>query len=84
MSEDLISRQAAIEAMGCVSDSICAQQAIDALADLPSAERRGMLVKEEYEVKTETKDCGDCFIAQNTNLEDDDSPCLNCGVDDAP
>jgi len=43
-------------------------------------DRRGMLVKEEYEVKTETNNCEDCFIAQNTNLEDDDSPCRECGV----
>lgn len=41
-------------------------------------DRRGMLVKEEYEVKTETNNCEDCFIAQNTNLEDDDSPCRDC------
>lgn len=23
--------------------------------------------------------CDECWIAQNYNLEDDDSPCLNCG-----
>lgn len=28
--------------------------------------------------------CEECIIAQNYNLEDDDTPCLNCGVDDAP
>lgn len=39
MVGDTISRQAAIEAMECVTDNICAQQAIDALADLPSAEQ---------------------------------------------
>ena len=37
--DDLISRKAAINAMDCVTDSICAQQAIDALTNLPSAER---------------------------------------------
>lgn len=35
---DLISRQAAIDAMGCISDSICKQQAIDALWELPTIE----------------------------------------------
>ena len=25
--------------------------------------------------------CDTCYIAQNYNLEDDDSPCLNCGVE---
>lgn len=34
---DLVSRDAAIKAIECVNDSICAQQAIDALCDLPSA-----------------------------------------------
>jgi len=36
--DDLISRQAAIDAMMAVNDSICEQQAIDALCELPSAE----------------------------------------------
>lgn len=44
MDNDTISRQAAIDAMQCVTDSICAQQAIDALSTLPSAERRGRWV----------------------------------------
>ena len=35
---DLISRQAAIDAMKSISDSICEQQAIDALCELPSAQ----------------------------------------------
>lgn len=26
--------------------------------------------------------CDECWIAQNYNLEDDDSPCLNCGVEE--
>lgn len=25
--------------------------------------------------------CDTCYIAQNYNLEDDDSPCLDCGVE---
>ena len=35
---DLISRQAAIDAMSVIIDSICEQEAIDALYALPSAE----------------------------------------------
>ena len=35
---DLISRKAAIEAMRCINDSICEQQAVDAICDLPTAE----------------------------------------------
>ena len=35
---DLISRQAAINAMESINDSICEQQAIDALCELPSAQ----------------------------------------------
>ncbi len=27
------------------------------------------------------KGCAECPVAQNYNLEDDDSPCLNCGVE---
>ena len=26
--------------------------------------------------------CDECWVAQNYNLEDDDSPCLNCGVEE--
>ena len=48
MNDDTISRQAAISAMDCVTDSICAQQAIDALIGLPSAERRGRWVDVEH------------------------------------
>ena len=33
---DLISREDAIEAMKCINDSICAQQAVDAIFDLPT------------------------------------------------
>ena len=39
--DDLISRQAAIEAMNCLNDSICAGQATEALCDLPSAQKKG-------------------------------------------
>lgn len=30
----------------------------------------------------EVKPCDTCWIAQNYNLEDDDSPCLNCGEEE--
>lgn len=33
------------------------------------------------EVEDEDK-CEFCYVAQNYNLEDDDSPCLNCGVEE--
>ena len=36
---DTIDRQAAIDAMRVINDSICEQQAVDALYDLPSAPR---------------------------------------------
>lgn len=36
--DDLISREKAIEAMKSISDSICEQQAIDALCELPPAQ----------------------------------------------
>lgn len=29
----------------------------------------------------EVNPCETCYIAQNYNLEDDDTPCQNCGVD---
>lgn len=28
--------------------------------------------------------CDTCEIAKYTNREDDDTPCQNCGIDDAP
>lgn len=33
------------------------------------------------EVEDEDK-CEFCYVAQNYNLEDDDSPCQNCGVEE--
>lgn len=30
----------------------------------------------------EVNPCDTCYIAQNYNLEDDDSPCQNCGEED--
>ena len=47
---DLIDRQAAIDAMGSISDSICEQQAIDALCDLPSAQPEQRYTEEELRV----------------------------------
>ncbi len=38
MDNSLIKRQDAIDAMKSISDSICEQQAIDALCELPSAQ----------------------------------------------
>ena len=47
-NDDLISRQAAIDAMSAVNDSICEQQAIDALWELPSLQperKKGKWIK---------------------------------------
>ena len=84
---DLISRHAAIEAMECVNDSICAQQAIDALADLPSAERRGRweYTRELYRDPDGNhlfygKICSECG-----SVSPYDSPyCMNCGANMQP
>ena len=52
--DDLISRQEEIDVMKSISDSICEQQAIDALCELPSAQ------PETHEERTETHAC-DCI-----------------------
>lgn len=46
---DLICRQAAIEAMSCINDSICEGQAIDALSELPTIDpvKHGMWLSED-------------------------------------
>ena len=48
--DDYISRQVAIDAMGCISDSLCEGQATDALCELPSAD------------VVEVVRCKDCLI----------------------
>ena len=35
-------------------------------------------------IHIEKPKCYECPIAEQYNLEDDDTPCQNCGVDDAP
>lgn len=35
-----------------------------------------------YGIHIEKDKCYECPIAQNYNLEDDDTPCQNCGEDD--
>ena len=35
-----------------------------------------------YEGAIDERKCDNCYIAQNYNLEDDDTPCQNCGEDD--
>lgn len=35
-------------------------------------------------VRIEKPKCYECPIAEDYNLEDDDTPCQNCGVGDAP
>ena len=36
----------------------------------------------KHGVHIEKNTCYECPIAENYNLEDDDSPCLNCGVEE--
>ena len=58
---DLISRKAAIDAMKSISDSICEQQAIDALCELPSAQPEVLACGEgELIAQPEIVRCKDC------------------------
>lgn len=49
------------------------------------AEMRGTTIgadRPEWCPLVEVNLCDTCYIAQNYNLEDDDSPCQNCGVEE--
>lgn len=83
MKGDVISRQAAIKAMKCINDSICEGQAIDALSDLPSAEKVGKWIIHS-EVKNiyggtyiECSECGEKYVVQHI---EDEKFCRNCGA----
>lgn len=84
--DDLISRKEAIEAMECVNDSICAQQAVDALCDLPTAEKVGMWIDEPVYKQTmdgKTWDgytyCSECREMHEYGYRS--NYCPNCGAD---
>ena len=77
-SEDLISRTEAIEAMKAVSDSICEQQAVDALDAIPSADRpRGEWIEtaQDYYETVKKKGGG---VNENTEYFTDDIACSEC------
>ena len=72
---DPISREAAIKAMECINDSICAQQAIDALCDLPTAEKVGKWI--------DTGSGQECSVCHEIQYGYDNHRhfCANCGAD---
>ena len=55
--DDLISRQAAIDVMSCINDSVCEQWAIDALEKLPSAEPEIIYCKDCDQYNSKTQFC---------------------------
>ena len=83
--DDLISRQAAIDAMSVIIDSICEQEAIDALYALPSAEAEP--VKHgRWEPVTNGRGGFECSICHNYAPSYQDGVewlslyCPNCGA----
>lgn len=88
---DLISREAAIEAMERINDSICEGQAIDALSELPTAEKVGRWKYETMkhiitgEMRT-VRICSECdggwFRYDMSDGVEDAEPnyCPNCGA----
>lgn len=76
--DDLISRQAAIDAMSCLSDSICEGQAIDALWELPTAERHG-----KWELAEDGWYCSACELYPPFDCDPEEKGipyCPNCGA----
>ena len=76
MSDYLIDLQTAIEAMSCISDSICEAEAVDALCELPTVDavpvRHGKwTVTSAYITCSE---CGESFPLISQNY------CPNCGA----
>lgn len=82
---DLISRQAAIDAMSVINDSICEQQAIDALCELPSAQperKTGKWIHDGYDFP-HGNDWIHCSVCgkRGINVPADKSKyCPNCGA----
>lgn len=83
--DDLISRKAAIKAMKCINDSICEQQAIDALCELPTAEqKKGQWIEIENEWGGLEIICSECRAqvprdAWGNAVQSD--YCYRCGAD---
>ena len=82
---DVIYREQAIDAMGCLNDSICEQQAVDALWELPSAEKTGKWIK-NYRGHFSCSVCGARYKTTDEygNIIDGDmnsnNYCSNCGA----
>ena len=82
---DTISRKMAIEAMGIINDSICEQQAVDALCELPSAqpERKTGKWINVNEGKWNTYEVLKCSVCgeMDNRMTRADNYCPNCGAD---
>lgn len=80
-SSDLISRQAAIDAMSVINDSICEQQAIDALCELPSAQperKNGEWILVKGSNGKDYHKCSECLHTQDiTGVK---NYCAVCGA----
>lgn len=87
---DLISRQAAIDAMSCLLDSICEGQAVDALSDLPTIDpvKHGKWIERERYRTTKDgvfhtyryKVCSICGRASGRRMNKRTRYCPNCGA----
>lgn len=79
---DLISREQAIDAMGCLNDSICEQQAVDALWELPSVEKTGKWTVQFADNGWIDHICSECGFRHNTDIHIflDWRYCPSCGA----
>lgn len=83
MRDGLISRQAAIDAMSVINDSICEQQAIDALCELPSAQPEPMIISIDPELTHDEfeklrKDLADAPIVLMPSAQPEIIRCKDC------
>lgn len=75
---DLIDRQAAIDAMSTLLDSICEGQAIEALENLPSAERHGRWLRPRPVPQVWSLFMADCSVCGKITYMGD--YCMECGA----